>query len=250
MLATKLFTPAALAAAATLALGLTHGTAAAQSQAPSLLFVHGIVGTDLGGGFLPSLPINVQIGSICLRQTLSFGETVGPLPVPVGTLPITVSLANIAFPCTNAPLLTLKQSFSANTTLAIVAAETPSGPKLLPVGLTALNSVPAGQARALAVHAANAPAVDVTLTESGGRTTTIANLAPGGEGAVVAQPFTPYAVTVAPAGSTTPVAGPIGVSADNRALEALFVVGSAADNTVTVIRKAIDGFFVPAAAAQ
>ncbi len=238
------FTCLRIAAATALCLTAGIATASAQSKGPSVLIVHGIIGTDLSSSLLPTLPINIQIGSVCLKQTVSFGDVIGPLPVPVGSIPITVSLANIAFPCTNSPVISTKILFSSTTTIGLVLAESTKGaPAAETFSLTAVNPVGAGTARALIVHAANAPAVDATLTDPSGNVLTATDIAPGAESPVLIAPFTNYGARVLPTGTTTVVAGPVGFAADARSVEGLFVVGSAANGTVTVIRKDIDGNF-------
>jgi hypothetical protein len=225
-----------------LALGAA-GPAAAQFKGPTLLFVHGILGPDLGTGYVHTLPINIEIGSTCLKQTVTFGDVVGPVPVPNGTIPVIVSLANITFPCTNPAIISTKLTLKGDVAAAIVLAESTAGPQAEVFSLTDLNPVPAGSARALVMNAANAGTIDTALTDAAGSSIPVSGVAPGAEGATNIAPFTNYGVTVFPAGTTTPVAGPQSFNADNRSVQVLAVVGSAANSTLTVIRKNLPGNF-------
>lgn len=221
------------------------GEARAQ-ESPSLLIVHGIIGSDLGAGYLPGLPINVKIDGTCVTpQPVSFGTALGPYPLPTGAHTVKISLANTTAPCSNVAILTGHAGLSASDQYALVAAESTSGtPTTELFDLTEETPVSPGSARAVIFHTADAPAVDVTLTNVDTKGVYMySNITPGSRRAGGIPPFTPYNIRVYPTGTNTVVAGPIGFNPADRAVEALFVVGNAANSSVTVIAKEIDGVY-------
>lgn len=223
-------------------LALGAGAARAQS-AGSLLVVHGIEGQDVNSALLPTLPVDLAIDGVCVSaQPLQFGNTYGPFPVPAGAHTVAISLASTTAPCSGTVVLSGKAGVQAGQQIAIVAAEGASGPTVDTFDLTLGTPVAPGTARAAIFHAANAPAVDVTLTNvSNGHVQTFSNLAPGTRVAGQTVSFTPLATRVYPAGGSTVVAGPLIQTPASRSVEALFIVGSAANGTVTVISREIHG---------
>ncbi len=215
-------------------------------QSPSLLVVHGIEGADLGSNFLPSLPINLKIDGACVTvQPVQFGTASGPYPLTAGSHTVTISLANTTKPCSNAAVITQHVGLAAGQQFVLVAAESTSGAPAAEVyDLTEEVPVKAGTARVVVFHTANAPAVDISLTDNAtGKSVVLSDLMPGGRIAGTVFPFTAYVERVMPTGTTTVVAGPTSFNAADRAVEALFVVGSAANSDVTVIAKEIPGVF-------
>jgi hypothetical protein len=237
----KLLFAAALALPA-LAVGTTR---AAAQPSPTLLIVHGIEGSDLGPDFLPTLPINVSLDGKCLTGAgESFGAVLGPYPVSVGHHKVVISLANPLKPCSNAAVISTTAGLTAGQQYAIVAEESSAGPVAAFVDLTEQTPVPLGAARAVIFHAANAPAVDVTLTDVKGKTVqTFSDIAPGSRVSGDIAPFASLSADVLPTGTSTVVAGPHTFSAAGRAIELLFIVGDAANGDVTIISKEINGVF-------
>lgn len=233
---------------AALALPLAaFGVTAAHAQpSPSLLIVHGIEGSDLGPNFLPSLPIDVSINGVCVTKgPAEFGGVLGPYPLAPGSYPVQISLANTLAPCTGQVVLSHTIILKGSDQKALVAAEGSNGAPVAEVfELTEAMPVPVGRGRVVALHTANAPAVDITLTDPAtNQVSTITDLAPYKRLTGPILPFTPYQIRVFPTGTNTVVAGPLGFSASDRSAEILFVVGSAANSTVTVITKEIPGVF-------
>lgn len=232
-----------LAGAAALAFG-TPGVGRAQTLQPSILFVHGIPGRDLGSAYEPSLPIDLAIDGVCVKFAVDFASTSGPFPLASGNHTLAVSPANSLAPCGNAPLLTTTAALPNSGQIAIVAQETPNGFALSQYGLAEGLAVPAGQTRYLVVHAANAPAVDVVLTSTMmSAERHFNNLQPGQSATNTTTAFLPLPAFVYPHGVSTPVAGPVVVTGAGRSVVAAFVVGSAANGTVTIVRKEIPGVF-------
>jgi hypothetical protein len=218
---------------------------AAGVPSPSLLIVHGIAGADLGVGYLPTLPIDISIDGTCVKPGAEFGSAQGPFPVATGAHTLKISLANTAAPCTGTAVITQPVTLAAGEQAALVAAESTAGqPAAEMFDLTEATPVTLGTARVVLFHTANAPAIDVTLTALvAKKVATFPNLKPGARIAGTILPFTAFEARVMPTGSKTVAAGPLGFSASNRSVEALFVVGSAATGSVTVIRKEIAAVF-------
>jgi hypothetical protein len=241
-----------IAAAAAFSVAAFVTPAFAQTSPPSILLVHGIAGPDLGAGFLPTLPVDVAIrqGSTttCVRPALQFTDIAGPYPVTASaSVAVIVSNANPLKPCSNSALLKKSFTLKPGDQVAVVAAETAGGPALLEQQLTESVPIAAGTARLVAFHDANAPAVDLTVTYNGTDGTqqkfVLSDLQPGGRTQAPTVPFTHYAVTVSPTGSSTVVAGPVGFDAAPRGAGLAFVVGDAANGTVTVLYHNINNVF-------
>jgi hypothetical protein len=226
----------------------TTATSFAQPvMTPSLMIVHGIEGSDLGAGYQPTLPVDLTIDGVCVsKQPLQFGTVSGPYPLNVGVHTVKVNLANTLSPCSN-PIVLIDKTFSLapSQQFALVLAESTAGKPVGEfLGLTETVPVPVGAARVVIYHSANAPAIDVTVTQnSTGAVSTLTDLLPGSVHDGDFAPFTPYSLRVLATGTTNVVAGPVGFSGSNRAIEAFFVVGNAADGSVAVISKELYGVY-------
>jgi hypothetical protein len=221
------------------------GRASAQESA-SLLIVHGVEGGDLGSGYMPGLPINVKIDGTCVTpQPASFGTVLGPYPLAVGAHLVKMSLANTTAPCSGISVMTGHVNLSISRQLALVAAESTSGTLTTEVfDLTEQTPVPDGSARAVMFHTADAPAVDITLTDvSTNSVYTYSNIMPGTRRAGDIPPFKGYDIRVFPTGNNIAIAGPLGFNPADRSVEALFVVGNATNRSATVIMKEINGVY-------
>jgi hypothetical protein len=152
----------------------------AQTPPPSFVFVQGIVGSDIGTSYLPGLPVDVAVGSTCVRAAVSFGSGIGPFPLSVGDYTITISLANTLAPCTNSAFLTATGSVTAGQQIAVVAAESASGPEIQVYPLTPpQGGIPTGSAVLDFISAGNFPTLNLTLmNKAKGIDITIPALAP------------------------------------------------------------------------
>jgi len=245
---TKLFVTTLLATGLSLPLlAATTAAAVAQPQMrPSLLIVHGIEGADLGAGYLPTLPLDVQIDGICVtKQPVQFTGVGGPYPLVSGPHAVKISPANTLKPCGNPAVISQTVTLISSQQAALVLAESTAGVatgEFFDVTQTA--PVAVGAAHATVFHTANAPAVDVTVTEnSTGAVSTLSALQPGATAQATFAPFTPYSVRVLASGTTATYAGPVGFAISNRGNELLFVVGNAANGSVAVIGKDLYGAF-------
>ncbi len=93
----------------------------------------------------------------------------------------------------------------------------------------------AGNARVIVRHLAEAPAVDILA----GGSPVISNLSNPNEASIVV-PASTYPIAVAPAGSTTPVFGPVNLTFAARTTTIVYAVGSLAGGSFTPLVQTLD----------
>lgn len=226
---------------AALVLAAAPATAQPRANQAEVFVVHGIPAADVAGA--PSgLPVDVSIGGACSLPNFTFGQIVGGLHLPAGTYPVAVHFPATGR-CTSAPVIGPAQiTFNAGESSTVLAHLTASG------GLTAskfvnnLSPTPANRARVTIHHAANAPAVDFYLTTAFGSLTATRGLATSvvnGETATVPVTGTATQFAITAAGATAAAAGPSTLGFQPNKAYLLYVVGSLANNSLTVIAKDI-----------
>jgi len=122
--------------------------------------------------------------------------------------------------------------------LAFVAAEGANQVFTLNLG----TAIPTGSAQAIVLNATNASApLDVLFYTGKKLDTELKVIAAGGQQTYTITPFSNYLIKVILNGTPVSdvIAGPLGISAANRAAELVFLVGSSANGTVTAIRREI-----------
>lgn len=216
----------------------TAAPAAAQNNA-EIFVVHGIPAADVPGA-PAGLPVDVSFGGACLLPNLTFGQIVGALSVPAGTYAVAVHFPATGR-CSSAAVIGPAQiPFRAGENSTVLAHLTASG------GLTAskfvnnLSTTPANRARVTIQHAANAPAVDFYLTTQFGSALATRGLATSvvnGESATVPVAGTSTQFAITAAGATAAAYGPVGLSLQPNKAYFLYVVGSLANNSLSVISK-------------
>ena len=215
-----------LAAAAALAVGLLAGPASASASgasaswpaSASLTVVHGV----------PDLLVDVYVVNNFQRQRLddvSFGA--------VATLDLRPGFAYVAIlPADDSafsrPIFQRFLLVRPGDDLAAAAHLTAGGSPAFTLFRNDASSPGAGNARVVVRHLAAAPAVDVLA----GGSPVIEDLANPGERAVVVPAGT-YPVAVAPAGSSTPVFGPVDLSFAAGTTTVVYAVGSLAGGSFT-----------------
>jgi hypothetical protein len=106
-----------------------------------------------------------------------------------------------------------------------------------------LAAIAAGKQRLMAHHAADAPAVDVTVVNRGGAAESAAfPLLPGDEKSALVAARPGFAVSMGPAGSGTVLARVV-VEPGNRGLALIYAVGSAKSGSVTLLSKILPDVF-------
>lgn len=126
--------------------------------------VHGINGVDLGAPM--ALPVDVFVKGVgCALKGFTFRQVAGPLSLPAGTYEVSISLANAANPCGNAPVIgPASATIMAGMSYSLVANLTAAGAPTLSAFVNDVSprNKPFSGRLALA-HTAKAPAVDVRI---------------------------------------------------------------------------------------
>jgi hypothetical protein len=197
--------------------------------------VHGIPGRDLGAAYSPSFPIDVSVDGTCIVKNAQFGNIIGPMAIPSGTVTVLAYTANATNPCSGPAILGTRAGVVPGQTISVVAGETINraltfNPLLVDLTLVAPNS-----GRVVVYHQADAPTLDVvgaaltadqqnvTLSDIG-----LTGIQPGQGKAAAVQSGTVYLGRVTLPGAAGPSYGPP-ASVDNRAVEIEYLVGSAAN---------------------
>lgn len=213
--------------------------AAQTATAAGVFIVHGIPAADVPGA-PTGLPVDVSVNGSCLLPNFTFGQIVGALQLAPGTYSIAVHFPATGR-CTSAPVIgPAPIPFYAGENSTVIAHLSGSG------GLTAskfvnnLSTTPANRARVSIFHTANAPAVDFYLTNQFGSATATRGLATSvvnGESATVPVAGAGQQFAITAAGGAAAAFGPqvLGLQANKAYL--LYVVGSLANNSLTVISK-------------
>jgi len=208
-----------------------------------LTIVHGIPGRDIADNLSPAFPIDVLInGDTCLPRNLAFGNNSGPLTFPRGTYEVLISEANTLAPCTNPPIITSRVTLTPGASVSVVAAISGTQPTLLPF-IDNLAPVPPGNARFIFAQAADAPALQATLTQllvKNPKTFTI-TADPGMQGRI-GVPAGTYLVQVTAVGSTTVLASEQIVLAD-QSVDFTYVAGETANNSIALVTKIVREVF-------
>lgn len=223
---------------ATLLLG---GTAIAQNTA-TVYVVHGIPGADLGPGFDPALPVDIEVEGVgCALQGFTFRSIAGPLSLPAGSYNINVKPANSTAPCSEPTLLPASATVAAGSAYSVVAHLLEGGaPAVSAFGID-LSAAP-GSARVIAHHTANAPAVDITLARNGSPRSPSATLANVSNGAQASPLFRPgnWQLTIAAAGGSPVVVDAAPLQFRPFKAYLVFAVGSLTNSTFELLLKDLD----------
>jgi hypothetical protein len=236
MFRTTIFSTALLAAA------ITAGAARAADAPASFVVVHGIPGRDVGSTLDPLLPVDVLVaGKYCLLQGFTFGSIAGPYDIPAGTYTVAISLANPLAPCSNSAVISGSVTLSSGEFGAIVAALSTKGAPTAEVYPIDVSAVGAGKQRFVAAHAADAPAVKVTIVSTGKTPEKEKfTLDPGAEKSATVASAPGFTVT-AKAGSA--VIGPLNVAFGDQGVDLIVAVGSATTGSATLLSKIIPDVF-------
>ena len=129
-----------------------------------LYIVHGVPGRDIADNLNPGFPVDVLINGDCMVRGLTFSNIVGPYSFAAGTYEIQVSESNSLAPCTNAPVITSQATLNAGASVSAVAAIS-GGQATVLTFPDDLAPVAPGKARFVFAQAADAPALQATLTQ-------------------------------------------------------------------------------------
>jgi Domain of unknown function (DUF4397) len=203
--------------------------------------VHGIPGRDINATYSPSFPIDVSVDGACLVKNALFGNIVGPIEVPSGTVTFLVYHANSTKPCSGSNILGARAAIAPGQTVSVVAGETANRVATLNPLIVDLTPVAINSGRVVVYHQADAPTLDVVGTALTADKTNVTfsdigltGIRPGGGGWAILPAGTTYAGRVTLPGAAEPAYG-TPASVGNRAVEIIYLVGSAATGSLTVI---------------
>ena len=166
--------------------------AGAQASTGTVTVIHGI----------PGLTVDVYVNGKLTLEDFAPDTVTAPLELPAGTYQIAIRPANAAADST--PVLAGSATLPAGANASIVAHLDASGQPKLTVFVNDTSSLAAGNARLVVRHTAAAPAVDVLANGKPAFT----NLTNPNQ-ATADLPAGTISASVAAAGTTTPVIGPV-----------------------------------------
>jgi Domain of unknown function (DUF4397) len=207
-----------------------------------LFVVHGIPGRNLAAADNPALPIDILMNGDCIARGVAFSAANGPYSFTAGSYTLQISLANTLAPCTNPALIDSQVALTSGQTVSAVATLSGGQPTLLQF-TDNLSAVKPGNARFVFVQAADAPALQATLTQLDVKNpkafTVVAS--PGEEQAIIVPDGTYLVQVFAVGGSTVLTSEQIALA--NQSVTFSDAVGEAANNSVGLINKAVRDVF-------
>jgi hypothetical protein len=160
----------------------------ASAAGPTAIYiVHGINGVDMGQTAM-EYDVDVWISGVgCVRSRLQFLGVIGPFNLASGNYTIAFSPANLALPCSNAPLVSGVFFFDNLRFYTVIMHLNTLGAPVISsyvhdVYHTTNNN---GKARITVVHAANAGPVDVYLKPNAKPTVRIAHYLSNGNSSMI-----------------------------------------------------------------
>jgi hypothetical protein len=199
------------------------GASAADGNA-TVTVVHGI----------PDTPVDVYVDGSKALSDFTFKTVTAPISLPAGAHAVAVRKAGD--PKSAAPILSANPSLPAGANATIVANLTASGKPTLTPFVNPTSSVPDGMARLVVRHTAAAPAVDVL---AGGKPVITSLTNPNEKMLMV--PAGSLSASVAAAGTTKPVIGPVPLNLASGSTTIVYAVGSLADKNLTAVAQTYSG---------
>jgi Domain of unknown function (DUF4397) len=226
---------------AALALALAGPSFAAEES--YLYIIHDLPGRDVAANLNPGLPIDILInGKSCLVRGLTFGNTSGPLTLAPGEYDVQISLSNTLAPCTNPALITSQVTLVDGGSISAVATISGGQPTLLSFNDN-LSPVTSGNARFVFSNAADAPALQATLTQLYVKTpkTYTITADQGAEAALIVLAGT-YRVDITVPGATTVLTSQQ-LTLNSQDANFSYAGGEALNNSFTLVDRTIREVF-------
>jgi len=218
-------------------LGTALSSAALASDNAYLYLVHGIPGRDYSTATDPQFPVDVLLNDeVCYVHGLAFGTVFGPLTFAPGTYDVKVSVANSLAPCSNSPIVDSTVTLDSGKNVSAVFALNGSGTPTLSTFTNKFSTVTANNARVLFVLAADSPAVQVILQNTGTKKLYTYSASPG---ALLDEPLPAGTYTVEVNEGTTTLVPSTTVVLNSQSATLLFATGEASNNTVTLETKTV-----------
>ena len=203
--------------------------AGAQASNGTVTVIHGI----------PGLTVDVYVNGKLTLEDFAPDTVTAPLELPAGTYQIAIRAANAAADST--PVLAGSATLPAGANASIVAHLDASGQPKLTVFVNDTSSLAAGNTRLVVRHTAAAPAVDVLANGKPAFT----NLTNPNQ-ATADLPAGTISASVAAAGTTTPVIGPVDLTLPEATVTVVYAVGSLDGKTLHALVQTIPVSTTPA----
>ena len=199
-----------LAIVLAVAAALGASVAVGQAGTAAVTVVHGV----------PGLPVDVYVNDQRVLANFQPGTITDPLQLPPGTYRIAIRPAGSdpAAP----PAISASATLNAGDTVSLVAHLKENGDPTLTAFANDVSPLPAGRTRVTVRHTAAAPAVDVLVDGQ----PAIRGLTNPNEATATLAAGT-YQIAVAPAGTTTPVIGPLSLTFQDGVAYAVYAIGGA-----------------------
>lgn len=225
------------------ALLLALGASALADSNAYLYIVHAIPGRDIADNLNPGLPVDVLVdGKSCLIRGLTFGNTSGPLTLAAGTYDVQISMANTLAPCTNAAVIDSAVTLTPGESVSAVAAISATQPVMLQF-VDFLGPVAPGNGRFVLVNAADAPALQATLTQVGIKNpqTFTVSANPGAQTAI-GVPAGNYLVKITAVGGTSVLTSQQ-INLADQSVTLSYASGEELNNSVGLVNREIRDVF-------
>jgi hypothetical protein len=199
------------------------GLAALPAQAAdtaTVTVVHGI----------PDTPVDVYVDGKEALSDFTFKTVTDPISLPAGSHDIEVRPAGAA--SGSAPILELSPDLPAGANATVVAYLTADGKPALKPFVNPTTAVPDGMGRLVVRHTAAAPAVDVLA----GGEPVITKLTNPNE-KMLMVPSGTVSASVAAAGTTDPVIGPVDLPVQSGQTLVVYAIGSLEGDTLTAVTQ-------------
>ncbi|MDF2090785.1 DUF4397 domain-containing protein [Knoellia sp. 3-2P3] len=213
---------ATLAAAGVLAAaGLAALPAQAATGDATVTVVHGI----------PDTAVDVYVDGNRALSNFEFETVTDPISLPAGSHEIEVRPAGAA--ASSDPILELSPDLPAGANATVVAHLTAEGEPAIKPFINPTEAVPDGMGRLVVRHTAAAPAVDVLA----GGEAVISDLSNPDEKMLMVPEGT-VSASVAAAGTTDPVIGPVDLPVQSGQTLVVYAIGSLEGDTLTAVTQA------------
>jgi len=210
---------------AAIAIGVAACTAPLVAAAPAsattgnaeVSVVHGI----------PNTPVDVYVDGKRVLHDFKFGSVAGPLSLHPGKYSVAIRPDNAS--SKSKPILSATVKLWSGENATLTANLTATGSPALNAFVNPTSAVPAGKARVIVRHVAEAPGVDVYA----GSTKVITDLTNPHQAQLVI-PAGSVSVSVNVTGTTTTVIGPATFKFKSKTTTIVYAIGSAAAKSLTV----------------